>query len=89
MNFIRNEIFDEQNIIVTGGAGFIGSALIRNLLLKTSAKIINFDKISYASDLLSIKNLINIKKNKIDDSRYKLLKIDLFQGYIKTQSVEI
>lgn len=77
MDSIRNDIFDKQNIIVTGGAGFIGSALIRNLLLNTSAKIINFDKISYASDLESINNLIDNKKNKIDSSRYKLLKIDL------------
>jgi len=77
VDFIRNEIFEEQNVIVTGGAGFIGSALIRNLLLKTSAKIINFDKISYASDLDSINHLIDNRKNKIDASRYKLLKIDL------------
>ena len=48
-----------QNILVTGGAGFIGSCLIRRLLNNTEFKIFNLDKISYASDLSSINNLIS------------------------------
>ena len=36
------------NVLVTGGCGFIGSALIRNLLLETNLEIFNIDKIGYA-----------------------------------------
>lgn len=37
-------------ILVTGGCGFIGSALIRYLLANTKASIINLDKLSYAAN---------------------------------------
>jgi dTDP-glucose 4,6-dehydratase len=36
-------------ILVTGGCGFIGSALVRFLLRKTGAQVINFDKLTYAA----------------------------------------
>ena len=49
---------NHTNILVTGGAGFIGSALCRNIIKKTNNKVIILDKLTYASDLSSIKNII-------------------------------
>ena len=46
-----------QNILITGGAGFIGGNLIRRLLSTTNSKIHNIDKLGYASDIESIQNL--------------------------------
>lgn len=39
--------------LVTGGSGFIGSALVRHLIESTSHTVINFDKLTYASTLTS------------------------------------
>ncbi|MGJ4952588.1 dTDP-glucose 4,6-dehydratase [Bradyrhizobium sp. HKCCYLS20291] len=40
---------DGRTILVTGGSGFIGSALIRHLLRDTGARIVNVDKLTYAA----------------------------------------
>lgn len=60
-----------ENILVTGGAGFIGSHLIEHLLKTTDATIFNIDKLSYASDPGKIFNLPESR------GRYKLLAFDL------------
>ena len=43
-----------MNILVTGGAGFIGSAVIRHLLEHTSHHVFNLDKLTYAGNLNSL-----------------------------------
>lgn len=43
-----------QRILVTGGAGFIGSSVIHFLLDNTRAKIINLDKLTYAGSLQNV-----------------------------------
>lgn len=50
-----------SNILVTGGAGFIGSAFIRYLLLKKefSGRVINFDALTYAANLQWLKGFEN------------------------------
>lgn len=44
----------KNSILITGGAGFIGSALIRNILLKKDFNVINLDKLTYAGNLESL-----------------------------------
>ena len=39
-----SELNNLKTILVTGGCGFIGTALIRRLLIETDAQIINIDK---------------------------------------------
>lgn len=48
-----------MKIIVTGGAGFIGSALIRYLIKNTDDVILNLDKLTYAASLSSLKDVEN------------------------------
>ena len=43
-----------KTIFITGGAGFIGSAVIRRILKTTNLYVVNIDKLTYAGNLNSI-----------------------------------
>ena len=43
-----------KTVIVTGGAGFIGSAVIRHLIANSDYRVVNFDKLTYAGNLESL-----------------------------------
>ncbi len=46
-----------MNILVTGGAGFIGSAVCRLLTGKEGIKVVNLDKLTYAGNLASLRSI--------------------------------
>lgn len=48
-----------MTILITGGAGFIGSNLIHYLINKTDHEIVNVDKLTYAGNLVSLKDIEN------------------------------
>lgn len=59
-----------MNILVTGGAGFIGSAVIRHLINETEHHVLNVDKLTYAGNLES---LISVS----DHPRYQFTQTDI------------
>ena len=48
---------NKKTILVTGGAGFIGSALIRHIIKETQHSVVNVDKLSYSGNLESLKSI--------------------------------
>lgn len=59
-----------MKVIVTGGAGFIGSALVRYLINETDAHVVVVDKLTYAANLSSLTSVS-------ESPRYKLCEIDI------------
>jgi dTDP-glucose 4,6-dehydratase len=59
-----------MRIFVTGGAGFIGSALIRHLIENTTHEVLNFDKLTYAGTLSTVENVAS-------SNRYRFVQGDI------------
>ncbi len=59
-----------MRILITGGAGFIGSALIRHLLNHTEHQVLNLDKLTYAGNLESLSSVA-------ENPRYQFLQADI------------
>ncbi|UVI40842.1 dTDP-glucose 4,6-dehydratase [Qipengyuania spongiae] len=59
-----------MRIFVTGGAGFIGSALIRHLITDTAHEVLNFDALTYAGTLTAVESVAH-------SDRYRFVKGDI------------
>lgn len=59
-----------MRVLITGGAGFIGSALVRHLVLDKGYEVLNVDKLTYAATLSSLKQVESA-------SSYRFLKADI------------
>ena len=78
---------EKTKILITGGGGFIGGAVIRKILKESDWKIYNLDKIGYASDLTSIENTI-LTLDSDKQERHELLKVDLTNSSATFEAVK-
>ena len=59
-----------MKILVTGGAGFIGSALVRHIINNTDNSVVNVDKLTYAGNLESLASITH-------NDRYSFERVDI------------
>lgn len=59
-----------MKILITGGAGFIGSAVIRHLIKETAYEVVNLDKLTYAGHLASLREVES-------SDRYRFERVDI------------
>jgi len=60
----------QKKLLMTGSAGFIGSAVIRHIINNTNHRAVNIDKLTYAGNLEAISSIEN-------DDRYSFKKLDI------------
>lgn len=68
-----------MKILITGGAGFIGSAVIRHIINNTNDEVLNIDKLTYAGNLESLATIA-------DNSRYHFKQIDICNPEVMTET---
>ncbi|MBG0843420.1 dTDP-glucose 4,6-dehydratase [Ectopseudomonas toyotomiensis] len=69
-----------MHILITGGAGFIGSALIRHLIQSTEHDVLNLDKLTYAGNLESLAPVD-------DNPRYRFVQADIADSPVVAQTL--
>ncbi len=68
-----------MKILVTGGAGFIGSAVLREIIINSNDEVLNVDKLTYAGNLDSLKFIQ-------DNPRYSFFKADICDKSLITKA---
>ncbi len=75
---------NKKTILITGGAGFIGSALIRHIINNTKHTVVNVDKLTYSGNLQSLES-IEVSKNYIFEQVDICNKNELLRVFRKNQ----